>query len=192
VSVHRQRVEAVVAPLLQKVRRQRVMLGERLWRNIVRTTEVTTFGFSAITAALVVLAALPQLAPAGFWALPLEAEIDRAEAIVLGKLVRIEPTRREHEGRMTYARGVIAVREMLKGTPSREVSLIVVSALDHDLGGQMQSPPRVHRVGQDGIWIIVGGRPSHGYGLLPQSRLDEVRTILSDSKSARGVTRPTD
>ncbi len=35
VSVHRQRIEAVVAPLLQEVRRQWVMLGERLWRNMI-------------------------------------------------------------------------------------------------------------------------------------------------------------
>ena len=118
-------------------------------------------------------------ASGGFWALPLAAELDRAEAVAVGRLVRTEPARKDHGGRMTTSKGTIAVRQMLKGKPAAELAVTVVTALDADLGGQMQSPSRVYRVGADGIWVIVGGRPSHGYGVLAEARLAEVKNILA-------------
>jgi hypothetical protein len=43
----------------------------------------------------------------------------------------------------------------------------------------MQSPPRVFKVGDEGIWLIMeNNEASHGYGLLKRSRLEEIKKNL--------------
>ncbi|HUT34086.1 MAG TPA: hypothetical protein VNE39_11430 [Planctomycetota bacterium] len=127
----------------------------------------------------VVSAAFQAAALAGFWALPLGAEIDRADAVVLGKLVRATPSRTDHDGQMITSRGTISVRETLKGEAAKEVTITLVTALAWEAARQMQSPPRIYRVGDEGIWVIVEGRPSHGYGVLPENRAQEVRDTVA-------------
>ena len=141
-----------------------------------------------ITIAGLALVARPHQADGGFWALPLEAELDLAEAIVVGRLVKTEPLRKQHGGSMVVSKGTISVRETLKGKPAKERSVTIVTRLDRDVGMEMQSPPRTYGIGTDGIWAIVGGRPSHGYGVLAGRRLGEVKAIvkrLSERKWSR-------
>ena len=117
---------------------------------------------------------------AGFMAVPLKAELDLAKQVVVGKIVAIAKEGESHEGKMVAGLATVEVAETLKGEPAREVKMHVIMALDGKLSNQMQSPERVYRVGQEGIWVIMSvGRPSHGYGLLPMDQLKEVKAELA-------------
>jgi hypothetical protein len=50
--------------------------------------------------ALAIVAVWAFSAHAGFWALPIDAELDLAEGVVVGKITRIEPTGTKHAGKM--------------------------------------------------------------------------------------------
>jgi len=116
---------------------------------------------------------------AGFTAMPLKAELDLAQTVVVGKITGIAEEKDEYEGRLVRGRATVAVTEVLKGRETNEVKMDVVMRMDRDLA--MQSPPRVYGVGDEGIWVIMSdGRPSHGYGLLGKDRLQEVKTALEE------------
>jgi hypothetical protein len=129
-----------------------------------------------LVALLVAYAAIP--AYAGFWALPIEAELDLADRIVAGKIIKIDPIQGDQAGNMRMGRATIAVDETLKGAKADTIEATVVVHLDH--GDGMQSPPRIYNKGNSGIWVIMpDGRPSHGYGLLVVNRLREVKDHLA-------------
>jgi len=116
---------------------------------------------------------------AGFTAMPLKAELDLAQAVVVGKITDIAKEKEEYEGKLVRGVATVAVSEVLKGRETNEVKMSVAMQMDRDLAEAMQSPSRVYGVGDEGIWVIMSdGQPSHGYGLLGKDRLQEVKAAL--------------
>jgi len=132
---------------------------------------------SAVMAGLLCLG----VALAGFMPMPLKAELDLAKTVVVGKIGDISKEKEEYEGKMVWGRATVAVTEPLKGTTAKEITMAVMMSLDRNLARNMQSPPRVYRQGDEGIWIVMpDGKPLHGYGLLGKNRLNEVKTALAE------------
>jgi len=118
---------------------------------------------------------------AGFTAMPLKAELDLAQNVVVGKITDIAKEKEEYEGKLVRGLATVAVSEVLKGQETNEAKMAVVMQMDRDLASMMQSPSHVYRAGDEGIWVIMSdGQPSHGYGLLGKDRLQEVKAALEE------------
>lgn len=131
---------------------------------------------------------------AGFTAMPLKAELDLAQTVVVGKITDIAKEKEEYEGKLVRGVATVAVSEVLKGREAHEVKMDVAMQMDRDLARMMQSPSHVYRAGDEGIWVIMSDeRPSHGYGLLGKDRLQEVKAALEEldkrtwSEEVRGL-----
>jgi hypothetical protein len=163
--------------------------------RMVKETSMKTMLKSIIRVltAILTIISIP-IAQAGFGALPLEAELDIAQKIVVGKITKIEVTKIEYDGKMQSGTATISVEETLKGGDEKTVTTSVVMRLDREIDEKMQSPPRVFKVGDEGIWLIMeDNKPSHGYGLLERSKLEEIKKnlkMLNERKwsdAARGI-----
>ena len=127
---------------------------------------------------LVLGAFLVKQAVAGFTAMPLKANLDLAQTVVVGKITDIAREKEEHHGNLVWGSATVTVSGVLKGEKANTVKMTVVMQMPPE---PAQSPPHVYRVGDEGIWVIMpDGRPSHGYGLLDKRRLDEVKAALAD------------
>jgi len=121
---------------------------------------------------------------AGFIPMPLEAELDLAETVAVGRIADIAKEKEWYGGKLVQGRATVTVSEVLKGPKANAIKMTVVMAMDRELA--MQSPERVYRQGDKGIWVIMSdGRPSHGYGLLVRDRLEEVKAALKDLDKRR-------
>lgn len=139
-----------------------------------------------VVSGLVLGAFLVTRALAGFTAMPLKAELDLAETVVVGKIIGINEDKRDYDGKLVWGRASIMPSRVLKGGKDRTpgaglITISVVMQLDYDLTWQMQSPPKVYKKNDEGIWLIMAnGQPSHGYGLLDKDRLKEVEALLDE------------
>jgi hypothetical protein len=125
-----------------------------------------------------ICSALP--AYAGFWALPIEAALDLADRVVVGKITGIDGIHSEYDGQMQLGKATISVDEALKGSNEKTISISVVTRIEHDLAFAMQSAPHRYAQGDSGIWVVMpDGRPSHGYCLLGVKQLEEVKKHLA-------------
>jgi len=130
---------------------------------------------------LVLCAFLVTHAVAGLPGLPLKAELDLAQRVVVGKITEIAKEKEEYDGKMVWGLATVVVSKVLKGEKADQIKMPVVMQMDRNLAMAMASSPHVYRVGDEGIWVIMpDGRPSHGYGLLDMKRVDEVKSALAD------------
>jgi len=128
---------------------------------------------------LVLCAFLVTHAVAGFIAMPLKADLDLAQTVVVGKITDIARKMGQRDGKLVWGRATVAVSDVLKGGKTKKMKMTVAMRVDREYGAQ--SPPRVYSVGDEGIWVIMpDGRPSHGYGLLDKKRVEEVKSALAD------------
>jgi len=110
-------------------------------------------------------------AVAGPVPLPLQAELDLAQTVVVGKI-----TGAVCNGDAQQATAEVTVSEVLKG-PKADKILIKI-AIEVPPGAA--SAQRVYRGDEEGIWIIMSDRrPSQAYGLLGKERLAEVKALLA-------------
>ncbi|MHC4563501.1 MAG: hypothetical protein ACYS8X_12105 [Planctomycetota bacterium] len=139
-------------------------------RQIISVIAFLTFGLLAFRTAF-----------GGLPSLPLRADVDLAEFVVVGKILEIEKAKEDHNGDLIWGRATLQVREVLKGEAAERLQITVVMHLAKGLSMDMASPPHVYHNGDEGIWVIrPDGRPSHAYGLLRLERLDEVKRILRE------------
>jgi hypothetical protein len=116
---------------------------------------------------------------------PLIVALDLADHVVVGKLVGIEelvdPDGGSGNG-VRWGRATVEVRETLKGEKVEKVAFKVATWVTPDYGGS--SPPRVYKVGNEGIWVTLQYRDEQvvnpSWGLLRPSQLDEVRKHLKE------------
>jgi hypothetical protein len=133
-----------------------------------------------ITALVFLMTFSAMCAHAGFWALPIEAELDLADRVVVGRIVRIAEHKTKYDGDMRTGLATISVDETLKGPAEKTIVIRIVTRMTAGPGHTMQSPPRVYARGDSGIWVIMrDGTPSHGYGLLDLRRLPEIKAHLA-------------
>jgi hypothetical protein len=120
-------------------------------------------------------------AVAGLLPMPLKADLDLAGTVAVGKITAIVKDKEEAGGKIVLGRATVAVSEMLKGPKADEITMTVVMSMDRAFAEGAASPPRVYKVGDEGIWLIgADGRPMHGSGLLDKGRLEEVKTALAE------------
>ena len=118
---------------------------------------------------------------AGIPGLPLRAELDLAQTVVVGKITNIVKQKEVNGGALVWGRASVAVSVVLKGEKANEVKATVAMQIDPNFGSAMASTPRVYRVGDEGIWVIMAeGIVSHEYGLFDKKQLDEVKATLAD------------
>jgi len=123
-------------------------------------------------------------AVAGLAPMPLIAELDLAETVVVGKVAAIAKEREKNDGKTVVGTATVAVSEVLKGTETDELNMTVVMRRAAELSRAMASPRRIFRVGQKGILVLMpDGWPSHAYGLLPEQRRAEVQEALAVLKA---------
>ncbi len=109
--------------------------------------------------------------------MPLEAHLDLAQHVVVGELTQMQETDEERGDGVRCGRATVTVRETLKGPPEKTISFGVIRWVAPDYGGA--SSPRVHKIGDSGIWLVKPDRfVSHTCGLLPESRRNDVQRIL--------------
>jgi len=102
--------------------------------------------------------------------------IDRAVHIVIGELVRFEPTDEKWNPMVRLGKAVVLVKETLKGPPSGTVSFIAQTWTDPSY--RPQQPIRTHQVGMKGIWMVFSSGWALNYGPLPESlRADVLQTL---------------
>jgi len=112
--------------------------------------------------------------------MPIEADLDLAARVVVGKIVALEPKERGGSY-VTWATATIDVRRTLKGEPQDTLHCIVATEVDPAHAMAMASPPRVHRIGDDGIWLVLpDGDLSHFYGLLEEKDEPIVKRFLAE------------
>lgn len=110
--------------------------------------------------------------------MPLEAQLDIASNVVLGKITAIEPVK-ENIGPGSYCgKATIAVEEALKGEPLKAIQFNVVTGADPIFMQQSASIVHSQKVGDAGIWVVQGGWSSQETGLIPESRKMEVQSAL--------------
>ena len=108
--------------------------------------------------------------------MPLDVHLDFAEHVVVGELTQMQETDVSNEW-VHYSRATVAVRETLKGQPTKTLSFRVASWVSRNYGGS--SPLRVYKKGDSGIWVIKPGDGiSRAYGLLAKDRRSDVQRIL--------------
>lgn len=116
-------------------------------------------------------------AAAGPLPMPLEAHLDMATQVVVGRITRIQETDSgpgERRGRAT-----VAIKEVLKGTPAKTVSFVVeMETRVPNSDSEAMAPRETHKVGDFGVWLIDDDCVSAPYGLLPGDRTEEIRRIL--------------
>ena len=125
---------------------------------------------------LVVIIDFPQ-AMAGAVPMPLEANLDMARNIVLGRITQIEDPNVPNTNGISWGQATVEINEVLKGDQAKTISFRVATEVSRDYGGS--SPPRIRRVGDSGIWLIdTTGTVSHSFGLLPEARKSDIKQIL--------------
>lgn len=101
---------------------------------------------------------------------PLEVRLDRAQAVVLGEVVRVETTVSADGTRWT--RTTLSVEEMLKGDAADKVETRSLHGESVELG--------LDRVGSSGIWLIgADGRAAYPHGRLRGAQKPVVRRMLT-------------
>jgi hypothetical protein len=120
-------------------------------------------------------------AMAGPMPLPLKAELDLAETVAVGKIVDIIEDKPAEGDLITTGRATIAVSEVLKGKPVKEIAVVVAVGMAKDAEVMMASPPRLYSKGEEGIFVVMAdGRPSHAHGFQEKKRVDDVKAMLAD------------
>jgi hypothetical protein len=120
-------------------------------------------------------------AMAGPMPLPLKAELDLAETVAVGKIVDIVEDKPAEGELVIWGRATVAVTEVLKGKPVKELTLSVATRMMGDAMMAMASPPREYSKGEEGIFVVMaGGRPSHAHGFQEKKRVDDVKAMLAD------------
>lgn len=136
-------------------------------------------GRAVAVGALVMLFSIE--ANAGLVPMPLEAELDLAKMVVVGKITDITKVTEGAGHGETFGRATVAVSEPLKGTTAKEVTMLVVMHRDSSGPVGAASPARIFVKGEEGIFVITSdGRPSHAYGFLRKKQLDEVKAALTE------------
>lgn len=115
-------------------------------------------------------------AQAAFPATVSPLNVDQAVHIVIGELVRFEPTDEKWNPKVHLGKAVVLVKETLKGPPSGTVSFIAQTWTDPSY--KPQQPLRIHQVGMKGIWMVFTNGWGLNHGALPESlRADVLQTL---------------
>lgn len=108
---------------------------------------------------------------------PLEAQLDLAETVVSGTIVKLEPDPKERDMALRHGTATIEVKETLKGAHRPSVLVTVEISVTKDYRGC--SIPSIRKLGDSGIWVILpGGWLPRGYGLLPDKDKESVQKAL--------------
>ena len=100
---------------------------------------------------------------------PLEVRLDRAKAVVLGEVIRVENTDSADGTRWT--RTTLSIKEVLKGDATDTIESRGRYTESGHLG--------LHTVGNSGIWLIgADGRIAYPHGHLREAQKPDVQRIL--------------
>jgi hypothetical protein len=123
-----------------------------------------------------------QYVSAGPVPMPLEAQLDLASDVVVGRITRITPVDENRGPGSHCGRVTVAIRETLKGRPAKTLQFLGMTALDPDWGGAQ--PHHACQVGQDGVWVIENGWAPQA-GPLPTNKKPEVAKDLNDLRERK-------
>jgi hypothetical protein len=145
---------------------------------IMRRVKFAYYGLNVGIVAVAMICSLrASLAWAGAGPMPLEAQLDLAQDVVCGELIKLEPIPEVGNNSVHLAIATVAISETLKGDSVGKIKFRVIVKVDSEYEGAavLQS----HRLGEVGIWSIAAdGTIDNTYGLLPLERRDEVQRIL--------------
>jgi hypothetical protein len=117
---------------------------------------------------------------AGALPMPLEAQLDMAKSVLIGKITQIEKSDFNKGFGVQWGRAHVEVEEMLKGVPTEFVEFYIAIGFDDpNYPIKAASPPRIYGVGRSGIWLVGDNDfVMDYYGLLENYKKTEVQNIL--------------
>lgn len=120
---------------------------------------------------------------AGPMPMPLEVDLDLADHVVVGVITQIAPEDNYLSDYERWGWVTITITEILKGDMRKSIRVRAATWVSPKHGGS--SPPRVYKTGDSGIWVIMGDRISHSFGLLSEERKSEVQAIINSLEQRR-------
>jgi hypothetical protein len=114
-------------------------------KTICTPTTALLIGFFALM--------IGKTAMAGPIPMPLEAQLDLSERVVIGKLTQIDNSIPQKDSQIRWGKATVAVQEVLKGEKTGEITFLATTGVGPDYGGSWAVP--VYKVGVSGIWLIM-------------------------------------
>ncbi len=123
-------------------------------------------------------------AMAGSIPMPIEVNLDMARYVAIGRITQIKEPNVPNADGIRWGQATVEVNEVLKGPQAKTINFRVATEVSKNYGGS--SPPRTHRAGDSGIWLIdATGTVSHSFGLLPEARKMYIKQILKTLEERR-------